>query len=218
MWRNITSLLLSAAVIASAAAYPFETIAAGNALKAVSYAAGDVNSDGFIDARDATIVLANYSAVSTGTITLTEEEKALQDLNDDGMTDARDATIILRYYAYTSTGGELALKEFIKADNNEPATSTTLTSTAAAAITTTTAAVTEPPVTSNNSGYAYGTIVDYDLGRPSGPGWVMVIVNINPDGSKSYMSMANIDYQLVTDYFNENGWPTEDHYYYIYIG
>lgn len=55
---------------------------------------GDVNGDGEITARDATMILRYY----VGAITLTDEQTMRADVNKDGDVTARDATQILRYY------------------------------------------------------------------------------------------------------------------------
>lgn len=76
---------------------------------------GDPNSDGKIDANDATLVLVNYSLLSTGgAILLTDAQQKAADVNEDSKIDASDATMILKYYSYLSTGGELAIKEFMQ--------------------------------------------------------------------------------------------------------
>lgn len=64
---------------------------------------GDVNFDGVIDARDASLVLAEYAATSAGKpSTLTDRQKIAADYNDDGVIDAKDASAILEYYANSS--------------------------------------------------------------------------------------------------------------------
>ena len=79
------------------------------------YTFGDVNDDGKIDATDATLVLVNYSLLSTGEkMQLTESQQKAADVNGDGKIDASDATMILQYYSYLSTGGDLVFKEFMK--------------------------------------------------------------------------------------------------------
>ncbi len=66
---------------------------------------GDINSSGAVDASDASVVLAEYSAVQTGKKeTFTEIQKRIADVNRDGVVDAVDASEILRYYAEISTG------------------------------------------------------------------------------------------------------------------
>lgn len=67
---------------------------------------GDVNSDGAVDSSDASSVLVEYAAISTGRVTtLKEAERKAADVNSDGTADASDASKILEFYAYCSTGG-----------------------------------------------------------------------------------------------------------------
>ena len=56
---------------------------------------GDANHDGFINGKDATMVLQYYAGVITGD----ELCLARTDVNNDGSHDGRDATLILQYYA-----------------------------------------------------------------------------------------------------------------------
>lgn len=77
---------------------------------------GDANSDGLIDAADASAVLAHYAAISTGnTPILNELQAAAADVDNDGKIDAADASFILNYYSYASTfnGFLLTLSEYI---------------------------------------------------------------------------------------------------------
>lgn len=72
----------------------------------VSDVLGDISQDGIIDASDASIVLEEYSAVSTEKKSLLDDElKLLADVNSDGIIDSTDASVILEYYSYISTGG-----------------------------------------------------------------------------------------------------------------
>ncbi len=64
---------------------------------------GDVNCDGFIDAADASLVLAKYSANSTASSEYIGVGLALGDYNNDGLVDAVDASLILAKYAELST-------------------------------------------------------------------------------------------------------------------
>lgn len=69
-----------------------------------NYTAGDINGDGFIDATDASAVLAEYSKASTGTaLTFTKKQNIVGDVNMDGIIDANDASRILEIYAELST-------------------------------------------------------------------------------------------------------------------
>ncbi|MBR6581647.1 MAG: leucine-rich repeat protein [Ruminococcus sp.] len=66
---------------------------------------GDINSSGAVDASDASVVLAEYSAVQTGgNSTFSRIQKSLADVNNDGVIDASDASKILAYYSAVSTG------------------------------------------------------------------------------------------------------------------
>ncbi len=61
---------------------------------------GDVNFDGKIDARDASLVLSEYADTSAGLPpTFTPEQEEAADMNNDGLIDARDANAILAIYA-----------------------------------------------------------------------------------------------------------------------
>lgn len=64
---------------------------------------GDVNCDGFIDAVDASLVLAKYAANSTASSEYIGVGLALGDYNNDGLVDAVDATEIFIRYAELST-------------------------------------------------------------------------------------------------------------------
>ena len=75
---------------------------------------GDANSDGSIDAKDASFILAAYSKASTGGDDgLTDAQKTAADVNTDGKVDAKDASAILAYYSYLSTGGDKSLIDFL---------------------------------------------------------------------------------------------------------
>ena len=80
-------------------------------------ALGDLNSDGKIDAKDASMILVEYSRMSTGEeSTLTDAQKSAANVNGDDKIDAKDASTILSYYAMasTATGDVPTLKEFAK--------------------------------------------------------------------------------------------------------
>lgn len=67
-------------------------------------ASGDVNGDGYVDAVDASCVLAEYANISVGKpTTFTASQRSLADMNNDGLIDAVDASIILGIYAKNST-------------------------------------------------------------------------------------------------------------------
>lgn len=65
----------------------------------------DVNGDGKVNAIDASMILAAYSAISTGEDPgLTEEQLDACDANRDGLIDARDASLVLEFYSLISVG------------------------------------------------------------------------------------------------------------------
>ena len=73
-----------------------------------------MNSDGKADAKDASLILVEYSKASTGGKgDFTESEKLAGDVNGDGKVDAKDASAVLRYYAYVSTGGRDPIEKFL---------------------------------------------------------------------------------------------------------
>ena len=76
---------------------------------------GDANGDGRVDAVDASVILAHYARISTGSrAILSREQQLAADVNGDGIIDAVDASCILSYYAYLSTHTEtLSIDAFI---------------------------------------------------------------------------------------------------------
>ncbi len=76
---------------------------------------GDVNGDGMVDSSDASLVLTEYSLLSTGKNgNFSESVKKLADLNKDEITDSSDASLILAYYAHVSTGGTDSIEVFLE--------------------------------------------------------------------------------------------------------
>ena len=76
---------------------------------------GDVTGDGLVDATDASSILQEYAALSTGNPSgYTELQRKAGDVNFDDMIDASDASNILQYYAYLSTGGTGTLEEYFR--------------------------------------------------------------------------------------------------------
>ena len=80
------------------------------------YPKGDVNDDGYIDSVDASAILAEYAAVSSGNkSSFNELQKKSADVNEDGFIDAVDASTVLAYYAYISSeGASGSLDEFMQ--------------------------------------------------------------------------------------------------------
>ncbi len=84
-----------------------------------SFTLGDVNGDGQINSSDATKVLQEYAALSTGKESiLTDEQKKAADVNSDGQINSNDASAILVYYSKASTGGTPSFSAE-EANNNE---------------------------------------------------------------------------------------------------
>jgi hypothetical protein len=78
---------------------------------------GDVNLDGAVDAKDASAVLAEYAALSTGNdSSFTEQQNKNADVNFDGAVNASDASKILAFYSFLSTGGSGRMEDWL-ADN-----------------------------------------------------------------------------------------------------
>ncbi len=70
------------------------------------YDYGDVNGDGSVDSSDATNILKEYAALSTGGQSgFSGEQTARADIDKSGTVDSSDASRVLEYYAYISTGG-----------------------------------------------------------------------------------------------------------------
>ncbi len=75
---------------------------------------GDINSDGSINAIDASLVLSEYSSMAaTQTSLLTSSQIALANVNADSSVNAIDASLILGYYTYTATGGEDSFVDYM---------------------------------------------------------------------------------------------------------
>ncbi len=78
-----------------------------------TYITGDVNSNGFIDATDASCILTIYADFSTGNETsFTETQILSADTNGDTNIDVNDASLVLDYYSYSAAGGTQSPEEF----------------------------------------------------------------------------------------------------------
>lgn len=88
------------------AKYVLKDIEISDEIVEVKIPLGDVDNDGSVNSSDASLVLAEYAALSTnGTPVLNEKQKKPADVNGDETIDASDASLILAFYAYISTGG-----------------------------------------------------------------------------------------------------------------
>ena len=78
------------------------------------YTLGDVNSDGTVDARDASKVLTEYARFSTDRSYKPDEIFMLAaDVNRNKIVDGNDATAIFTYYAKASAGKAGSFAEYI---------------------------------------------------------------------------------------------------------
>ena len=77
---------------------------------------GDVNDDGYVNAVDASDILAEYASLSSGNPRrFTERQVMAADVDRNGVTDAVDASSVLAFYAYLSGGGGLAdMRDWLK--------------------------------------------------------------------------------------------------------
>ncbi|MCM1528832.1 MAG: GDSL-type esterase/lipase family protein [Alistipes sp.] len=106
-------LNLTMAQLDNKAEYPSIAMQAYNNA-AGSYALGDVDGNGRIDASDAASVLVEYASVSTGKgSTLPENFQKAGDVDGNGKVDASDAASILVYYARVSTGEIMTFKQML---------------------------------------------------------------------------------------------------------
>ena len=102
MNSKIISRVLAVAVSLTAMAAPAQAQAAGN--ENMGTLCMDVNYDGVIDGRDASMVLAEYAQTSVGKVAeFSDTQRFIADTNYDGIVDGVDATNILSTYAYNST-------------------------------------------------------------------------------------------------------------------
>lgn len=73
--------------------------------KTLSY--GDLDSDGRVDSRDASSILIEYAAASSGGKSkLSSEQKKYADIDSNGKIDSKDASYVLGFYSYLSAGGK----------------------------------------------------------------------------------------------------------------
>lgn len=67
---------------------------------------GDVDANNIVNSSDASNILAEYAALSTGKATIfTSVQKNAADVNYDGKIDSTDASKVLEHYANIATGG-----------------------------------------------------------------------------------------------------------------
>ncbi len=100
------------------AKYVLKDIEISDEIIEVKVPLGDVNFDGAVNSVDASLVLAEYAAISTnGTLKFDEKANKAADVNKDEVIDSSDASLVLAYYAYTSTGGtETDMEKWIESE------------------------------------------------------------------------------------------------------
>ena len=132
--KKITSAILAVAlcfgtampIMGNAAVYPVEGEIV-NTYDESKNTLGDVDSNGTIDSVDASLILREYSASSTGQASVLDNvQKTCADVDRNGTVDSVDASYILAYYAYAATGGTSKLIDFINGEQT-PVTTTTVT-------------------------------------------------------------------------------------------
>lgn len=148
--KKITSVLFAAAMcvgsvmppVASGVQLPSDGTALVSLKNDSQIILGDVDMNSLVNASDASMVLSEYSAISTGQPSLLNSaQKICADVNRSGIVDSVDATYILGYYAYISTGGTSNIVDFINGEHTPVSPPVTTTN---AATTTTKAATTKP--------------------------------------------------------------------------
>ncbi|MBQ8959989.1 MAG: CHAP domain-containing protein [Ruminococcus sp.] len=78
------------------------------------YSFADVNGDGYVDAGDASLILAEYASRQTGTESMIVPEAVeFADVDGDGYLDASDASAVLSYYSYVQTGGAIDIATYM---------------------------------------------------------------------------------------------------------
>ncbi|MCR5016136.1 MAG: hypothetical protein K6A75_06140 [Ruminococcus sp.] len=113
---DLTTDTTTQTTVASTTTEPVSTSATSTTPIEPDYTLGDVNNDGKVDAKDASLVLVEYAKMSTGgTGDFTEVQKLVANVNSDSKIDAKDASFILTYYAMASTAsGDIpTMKEFM---------------------------------------------------------------------------------------------------------
>ncbi|MBR3901534.1 MAG: hypothetical protein IKJ60_08315 [Ruminococcus sp.] len=103
------------------ATYILKDVEISDEIVEVKIPLGDVDSDGSVNSVDASLVLAEYAAISTnGTLAFDDKAKKAADVNKDGKIDSTDASSILEFYAYTSIGGtETDMEKWIESEKNK---------------------------------------------------------------------------------------------------
>ncbi len=76
---------------------------------------GDVDFDNIITGSDATLVLREYTLLSSNVDTIfSSTQKEAADVDGNGIITGSDAQMILNYYTYLSSGGKLSFEEYFE--------------------------------------------------------------------------------------------------------
>ena len=185
---------------------------------------GDIDVNGSIDAADASRILVEYSAISTGkTSTLTEAEQKRADVDKSGSIDSVDASYVLIYYAYVSTGGTASITEFLK-DSQQPAATTATSTTATTVPTTTLTTTTSPPPITNT--YITNGFTNPDTGEwyPSNgttSDGKFSVPDIVPPGEIGYFDDGNGTWSATNRLYHDTlhlyEWGYDGNMFYIYV-
>ncbi len=113
---------------------------------------GDINNDGFINAVDASSILAYYASISTDQIgDYDADQKLKADVNHDGYVNSVDASLILKYYAYSSvTDKPASIEDYLNVNKTTTTTTTTTTTNSTTTTAKPTTTTTETQVQSYN--------------------------------------------------------------------
>jgi len=77
------------------------------------YNLGDVNLDGKINAKDASLALVAYAEIETNPNRLNAVQKTVADVDFDGKITAKDASRILRFVAYVQDHPDVDMRTWI---------------------------------------------------------------------------------------------------------
>ena len=91
---------------------------------------GDADVSSTVDSADASLILSEYSTISTGReATFNSVQKICADVDRNGAIDSVDASYVLAYYAYIATGGKSNIIDFIDGKYVPVTTATTAATT-----------------------------------------------------------------------------------------
>lgn len=85
----------------------------------IVFGIGDVDENGIVDARDASLISHEYSRMSTGAnSSFSEEQQKNADVNKDNLIDLIDAFYIADYYSSRLTGSTATLESYISNEDD----------------------------------------------------------------------------------------------------